>query len=89
MGARAAIAEMAPALIGQSCLSPLLFLRFMDERLSGHNYAKAALEMAQMDLMAKCYGIRVCDLLGGAATERVPAYYATGIGSPGYIAQMS
>lgn len=89
LGARAAIAEIAPSLIGESCLSPLLFRRRMDELLNAHNYAKAALEIAQLDLLARHYGIRVCDLLGGAAVERVPAYYATGIGMPEDIARLS
>jgi len=89
LGARAAIAEIAPALIGSDCLSPLLLRRRMDELLNGHLYAKAGLEIAQMDLMAKHYGVKVCDLLGGAAVERVPAYYATGIGSPDNIARLS
>lgn len=88
-GARAAIAELAPPLIGFDGLSPLLLRRRMDECLNGHLYAKAALEIAQMDLMAKHYGIKVCDLLGGAAVDRVPAYFATGIGSPDDIASLS
>ena len=35
LGARAAIAEMAPGLIGQSCLTPLLLRRRMDGLLNG------------------------------------------------------
>ena len=89
LGARAAIAEFAPALIGRSCLAPLLLRRRMDELLNGHLYAKAGLEIAQMDLMARHYGVKVCDLPGGAVAERVPAYYATGIGSPEDIARLS
>jgi L-alanine-DL-glutamate epimerase-like enolase superfamily enzyme len=88
-GARAAIAEMAPALIGQNCLSPLLLRRLMDELLNGHSYPKAGIEIAQMDLMAKHFGLKACDLLGGAAVERVPAYFATGIGLPDDIARLS
>ena len=34
-------------------------------------------------------GLRVADLLGGVATERVPAYYATGVGSPNDIARIA
>ena len=89
LGARAAIAEIAPSLIGHDGLSPLLLRRAMDDLLNGHNYAKAGLEIAQMDMMARHYGVRVCDLLGGATVERVPAYFATGIGSPEDIARLS
>lgn len=89
LGARAAIAEMAPGLIGQSLLTPLLLRRRMDGLLAGHNYAKAALEVAIMDLIGKHYGVRLCALLGGAAQERLPAYYATGIGQPEEIARLA
>jgi len=89
LGARAAITEMAPGLIGTTALSPLLFQRRMDSLLSGHNYAKAALDVAYMDMLGKHYGIRVCDLLGGAVTERLPGYFATGIGEPDDIAEIS
>jgi len=39
LGARAAIAHMAPDLIGFSCLNHLLLHRHMDGLLNGHNYA--------------------------------------------------
>ena len=89
LGARAAIAEMAPNIIGQSCLTPLLFCRRMNGLLNGHLYAKAALEVAVMDALGKHFGVRVCDLLGGAERERLPGYYATGIGEPDEIARLS
>jgi L-alanine-DL-glutamate epimerase-like enolase superfamily enzyme len=73
LGARAAIAELSPGLIGQALLTPLLLRRHMDGLLSGHNYAKAALDIAVMDLIGKHYGMRVCDLLGGAESERLSA----------------
>jgi len=38
--------------------------------------------------MGKHYGMRVCDLLGGAEAERLPGYYATGIGEPDEIARL-
>lgn len=82
LGARAALAELAPSLIGQSALTPLLLRRYMDGLLNGHLYAKAAIDMAVMDLLGKHHGVRVCDLLGGAESERLPGYYAVGIGSP-------
>ena len=88
LGARAALAQMAPGLIGQSCLTPLLLRRHMDGLLNGHNYAKAAIDIAIMDLLGKHYKVRVCDLLGGAERERLPAYFATGIGEPDEIARL-
>ncbi|MBK4216860.1 4-hydroxyproline betaine 2-epimerase [Paracoccus caeni] len=89
LGARAALAEMAPALIGANPLQPLMLRRQMDGLLCGHNYAKAAIDIAAHDLMGKHYGVRVAELLGGVASERVPSYYATGIGEPTEIARIA
>lgn len=88
-GARAALAEMAPGLIGADPLQPVLLRRRMDSLLNGHRYAKAAIDIAAYDLMGKHYGARVADLLGGAVTERVPSYYATGVGAPDEIARIA
>ena len=81
-GARAALTQIAPALIGESALTPLLLRRRMDAQLNGHNQAKAALDIALMDLIGKHHKMRLCDLLGGAINERIPSYYAIGIASP-------
>lgn len=89
LGARAAIAEMAQGLIGANPLQPLALRRRMSGLLNGHNYAKAAIDIAAHDLMGKHYGARVADLLGGAVTENVPSYYATGVGAPDDIARIA
>lgn len=75
MGARAAIAEMAPALIGTDPTRVELVRQAMDGALNGHNYAKAAVDVACWDLMGKAYGERVCDLLGGTERKTVRSYY--------------
>ncbi|TIU17466.1 MAG: mandelate racemase, partial [Mesorhizobium sp.] len=46
LGARAAIAEIAPGLVGEDTTSMRRLAKRMDERLNGHNYAKAALDIA-------------------------------------------
>jgi L-alanine-DL-glutamate epimerase-like enolase superfamily enzyme len=89
LGARAAISELAPNLIGQSALTPLLLRRHMDGLLNGHNYAKSAIDVAIMDMLGKHYDRRICDLLGGAECERLPAYYAIGIGSPDEVSRIA
>lgn len=89
LGARAALAEMAPQLLGTPVTHPLALRRKMDGLLCGHNYAKAALDIAAHDLLGKLYGVRVADLLGGVMSERVPSYYATGIGQPDEIARIA
>ncbi|MEA5162772.1 enolase C-terminal domain-like protein [Cereibacter johrii] len=88
-GARAALAEMAPGLIGADPLQLLRLHRRMDGLLNGHRYAKAAIDIAAHDLMGKAWGVRVADLLGGAVTDRVPSYYASGVGEPDEIARIA
>lgn len=87
-GARAALEEMAPGLIGASIL-PLALRRTMDSLLTGHRYAKAALDIAAHDILGKATGLRVADLLGGAVTDNVPSYFATGVGEPDEIARIA
>nr|WP_174819169.1 mandelate racemase/muconate lactonizing enzyme family protein [Ruegeria atlantica] len=87
-GARAALALMAPDLIGAELL-PVTLHRHMDSLLNGHNYAKAAIDIAVHDLLGKRYGVSVSNLLGGAVTDRVPSYYATGVGAPDDIARLA
>ena len=88
VGARAALAQLAPGLIGCECW-PATLHRQMDALLNGHNYAKAALDIAVYDLLGKHLGVSVADLLGGAVVDRVPSYYATGVGAPDYIAGLA
>ncbi|WP_300513888.1 mandelate racemase/muconate lactonizing enzyme family protein [Aliiroseovarius sp.] len=87
-GARAALKLMAEGLIGAEA-TPGTLRRLMDSLLNGHNYAKAALDIAAHDLMGKALGVNVADLLGGAVTDRVPSYYATGVGAPDDIARLA
>lgn len=87
-GARAALVEMAPGLVGADCW-PVSLNRSMHSLLNGHNYAKAAIDIAAHDLVGKALGVNVADLLGGAQTDRVPSYYATGVGAPDDIARLA
>lgn len=88
-GARAALCTMASGLIGESLYQPLLLHRKMNSLLNGHSYAKAAIDIATFDAMGKKSGRSVADLLGGAATRRVPSYYATAVGEPDDIARIA
>lgn len=87
-GARAALIEMAPGLIGSS-VWPMALQHQMNALLNGHNYAKAAIDIAAHDLIGKKLGVSVANLLGGALTDRVPSYYATGVGAPDDIARLA
>ena len=88
-GARAALIEMAPGLIGVYLPGIRVLHRKMDSLLNGHNYAKAAIDIAAHDLLGKYTGLSVATLLGGAMTDRVPSYYATGVGLPDDIARLA
>jgi len=87
LGARAALAEVAPGLIGQDARAIEVVRSEMDARLDGHAYAKAAIDIALWDLAGKLDGRRVCELLGGGRRERVPAYHATSVGEPEQVAR--
>ncbi len=87
-GARAALIQMAPTLVGAE-ITPLGLHRTMNAALNGHSYAKAAIDIAGYDLLGKATGLRVADLLGGVAQNRVPSYYATGVGEPDEIARLA
>jgi len=86
-GARAALLRMAPQLIG-TALWTLALHRRMNALLNGHNYAKAAIDIAAHDLIGKRLGVSVAELLGGPLTDRVPSYYATSVGAPDEIARI-
>ena len=88
-GARAALCQIAPGLLGASALTPLAIRRTMDEQLNGHRYAKAAIDIAVYDLLGKHTGMRVADLLGGAVTDNVPSYYSSSVGSADEIARIA
>ncbi|HCY88032.1 MAG TPA: mandelate racemase, partial [Desulfobacteraceae bacterium] len=79
LGARAALEQMGPTLIGENPLQPRNIYQAMDNALNGHAYAKAAVDIAVWDICGKAYGARVCDLLGGAVREDVPSYYSIGV----------
>lgn len=89
LGARAALEQMGQGLIGADPLQPVALRRRMDGLLNSHRYAKAAIDIAAYDLMGKHFDVRVADLLGGVVTERVPSYYATGVGEPDEIARIA
>ncbi|WP_433802250.1 mandelate racemase/muconate lactonizing enzyme family protein [Actinomycetospora sp. CA-084318] len=82
LGARAALAQIAPGLVGTAIDSPRALARRMDGLLAGHGYAKAALDTAVLDLLGQQLGVPVSTLLGGALVDRVPSYYSVTVGDP-------
>lgn len=87
LGARAALCHLAPSLIGQSALQPLLLMRHMNDQLNGHNYAKAAIDIAIMDIIGKYHKLPISELLGGTVRTELPAYFAVSKGAPDEVAR--
>ena len=89
LGARAALAEMSPHLIGMSPLHYAQVMAQCDLALMGHLYAKAAIDIALWDIVGKHYHAPISSLLGGAKRDRIPSYYAIGIGGPEEVARLT
>lgn len=81
-GLRAAIEEMAPALLGQDPIKVDGIYLAMDAALYGHGYAKAAVDIACWDLLGKATGQPISTLLGGRFMDAVPAYASIPINTP-------
>lgn len=82
LGVRAGIAEIAPKLIG---LDPRRVDRIndaMDTALLGHEHAKAAIDIACLDVFGKSVGMPVCDLMGGRTGVKLPIISSIYVGEP-------
>jgi L-alanine-DL-glutamate epimerase-like enolase superfamily enzyme len=73
-GARAGIAELAPALIGLDERQPRSLLALLDSAMRGQPYVKSALDMACWDAAARALGVPLHVALGGRRGEAVPLY---------------
>ncbi|GKZ23399.1 hypothetical protein AbraIFM66951_009716 [Aspergillus brasiliensis] len=81
-GIRAAIAEIAPKLIG---LDPRRVDRLndaMDAALLGHEPAKSAIDIACWDIFGKSVGLPVCELLGGRTETKLPVLESIPVADP-------
>ncbi len=79
-GARAALRELAPALLGLDPRNLNAVGDAMDAALAGHGYAKAAVDIACWDLLGHAAGLPVSTLLGGARASDFPLYVAIPLG---------
>ncbi len=69
-GAFAVLEELCPLLIGRNPLETDAINWFMDTSLSGHVYAKSAIDIACWDILGKVTGLPLYTLLGGMANEK-------------------
>lgn len=81
-GARAALEDLGPHIIGLNAANPVAVSRAADAALLGHAYAKAALDIACWDVMGQAVGAPICDLIGGRQQESFPLYVAIPLGPP-------
>jgi len=81
-GARAALALLAPALIGIDPTNLAAVNDAMDATLSGYGYAKSPIDVACWDLTGRALGVSVATLLGGVRQDRFPLYVAIPLGTP-------
>lgn len=81
-GARAALAELAPAVLGLSIANAAAVNAAMDRALMGHAYAKSAIDTAVWDALGRTTGLAACDLLGGRLADDFPLYFAVPLSSP-------
>ena len=81
-GTRAALARMAPAVLGLDPRAVQRVYDAMDGALKGHDYAKCALDMACWDTLGRACGLSLRDLLGGGYRKQLPVYIGIGIDTP-------
>src|SRR3954453_8287143 len=80
-GARAALQELIPALLGTDPRNLGAVNDVMDQALRGHAYAKAALDIACWDVLGRALGVPVSTLLGGVRSPDFPLYVAVPLGA--------
>lgn len=73
---------LLPAIEGEDPFNIERVHTLMDQAIKGHNYAKAALDMALYDIKGKALGVPVYQLLGGLYRERIPLAHSIGIMEP-------
>ena len=86
-GARAGIAELAPALLGADPLALGQLNERMDAAMRGHPYVKSAIDMACWDLLGKVSGLPVATLMGGHVGADFALYRAISQESPAQMAR--
>ena len=80
-GAPSVIAEFAHSLLGLDVTNLNLVNQTMDRALSGHGYAKSAVDIACWDAFGKLVNQPVYSLLGGRLHEDLPLYVAVPLDS--------
>ena len=88
-GVLPAIAELAPALLGQNPLGVEALMARAERHLPDHRYAKSALDIALWDITAQAANVPLYVLLGGKQSERLPLYHSITCVDPDRMAEMA
>jgi cis-L-3-hydroxyproline dehydratase len=81
-GVRAALAVLAPTLIGADPCNLADVRRRMDRALLGQAAAKSPLDISCWDILGRASGQPLATLLGGRVCEQLPLYLAVALGTP-------
>jgi muconate cycloisomerase len=71
---------VAPCLIGRDPRALEALIGAMDRQVKGNNYAKGAVEMACVDLVARAAGVPAYEFFGGLVRDRIPVLWVLGTG---------
>lgn len=81
-GVASCLDQLAPAVIGEDPRHTTRIAQGMDQALNGHAYAKAAIDIACWDLLAKSAGLPLYLLLGGLLTNAMPLHRIIPLAEP-------
>ncbi|MEM7597114.1 MAG: mandelate racemase/muconate lactonizing enzyme family protein [Pseudomonadota bacterium] len=81
-GTRAALALLAPALLGHDPRAYDRRADLMAATLKGHRDARCALDVACWDLSARAAGVALCDMIGGRIHGTIPVISSIGGDEP-------
>jgi len=81
-GTRAALRDLAQAVVGLDPKNISMVHRVMDSVLLGQNNAKSAIDIACWDILGKAAALPVAALLGGVLLDDFPLYESVPLGSP-------
>jgi L-alanine-DL-glutamate epimerase-like enolase superfamily enzyme len=84
---KGALDRLCKRLIGRDSRQIAAILDDLDHAMEGNNQAKAGIDCALHDLLARRLGVPICDLFGGAAVRAFPSLRILPIKSPGDMAK--
>ncbi|MCQ6562962.1 mandelate racemase/muconate lactonizing enzyme family protein [Paenibacillus mendelii] len=73
---------LGPLLLGKPAMNRNSLQHLFDKRLTGNSAARAAIDIALLDLAGKALRVPVCDLLGGQVRDALPSDATIAFGSP-------